>query len=124
MVQWQNFKKVKAQMHYLFGNGKVHKYEESDGADSDDHYGGRGLLNGVNYAQSAKVKSRKELIENGVDLSSSGTESRKNCVTVMDNGAGHTIIKDGELLEEIWESDKNLDVESNGGVYEVSLFPV
>ena len=99
-------KKVKAQTHYLFANGKLNAYQESSGVDSDDDYGGSGVLSRVNYAQSGKVrstkiKSREELVENGVDLSSNGSKGMKRCTSVMDSGASHTIIKDSELLEEI-----------------------
>jgi hypothetical protein len=114
-------KKEVAQTHYLLRNGKTYEYVESDGPESDDDYGGGGNLSGLNYVQSAKVKARKELAENGVDCSSVGSNGKKKCTAVMDSGASHTIIKDSELLEEIWHSNDVLEVELKGGVYEVNM---
>ena len=117
--------------------------EESDGAESDDDYGGEGGLGAYQYTTVCKVKnyadactgkatpvkvrkntckmmSADKLTSNGVNSSTVGTEGNKKRVSLLDSGATHDIVKDAELLSKIWTSSEVLDIETNGGDYTVN----
>jgi hypothetical protein len=113
---------VKGKSLFIYANSRVEEYEESDGAESDDEYGGEGRLGACQYTtvgnvrrNTCKMMSADALASNGVNFSTVGTEGKRKLVSLLDSGATHDIVKDPELLSKIWTSSEVLDVETNGG---------
>ena len=102
---------TKGKSLYLFAR------DDEDGGDEDDDY--EGERSGLQFAMKGYARSVDFLKANGVDYWSRRKDGMKRLTLLLDSGSTHNIIKDIELVTKVWNSKVCLEVETNGGTYEV-----
>ena len=102
---------TKGKSLYLFARD-----DEDNGAADDDYEGER---SGLQFAIRGYTRSADFLKANGVDYRSTKKDGMKRLTLLIDSGSTHNIIKDIELVTKVWDSKVWLEVETNGGTYDV-----